>query len=87
MTNIILLIKSKYGDAIITLSKYSYGIYLCHYLVFFYLKRLIIPYVNLLSLNSIIAIPLLVAVILTISMIILWILNKIPYVNRITGVN
>lgn len=80
-------INSKYGDPIITLSKYSYGIYLCHYLVFFYLKRLLIPYVNLLSLNSIIAIPILVAIILTISMIILWILNKIPYINRITGVN
>ena len=80
-------IESKFGDAIITLSKYSYGIYLSHYLALFYFIRFINPYVNLLSLNSIIAIPILVAIILTASMTILWILNKIPYVNRITGVN
>lgn len=78
-------IEDKYGDIFLTFSKYSYGIYLCHYLVLYHFKWFINPYVNLSSLNSIIAVPVLVIITLMISMLILWILNKIPYLNKITG--
>lgn len=78
-------IERKFGSAIITLSKFSYGIYLCHYIVLLYLKRFVFTFINLSSLNSIVAIPALVILTLTISMLILLILNKIPYINKVTG--
>lgn len=79
--------KSKYGDSIVLLSQYSYGIYLSHYLVLFNLKRFIMNYIDYASQNSIIWIPLLVIITLISSFIILWILNKIPYLKKVTGAN
>ena len=85
-TEIFKKIEDKYGNIIISLSKYSYGIYLCHYLVLFNIKLFLSSYIDLTVQNSIIWIPLLVAVTLIISVLILWILNKIPYVKNITGI-
>jgi surface polysaccharide O-acyltransferase-like enzyme len=79
---------SKFGDGIVVLSRYSYGIYLCHYLVLFHMKKFkLLYYVDFPHQNSLIWIPLLVIIVLTISFIKLWILNKVPYLNKVTGVN
>ena len=73
----------KLGKALTTISKYSFGIYLCHYLILHILK------INLITLyhneNPIVWIPLLVIFTVLISLGILSILNKIPYLNRFTG--
>lgn len=74
------------GSAITTLSKYAYGVYLAHYLILFNLKLFISGYVAISSLNSIIWIPILVISTLIICLVILYILNKIPYINKIAGV-
>ncbi|MBQ6100170.1 MAG: acyltransferase [Methanobrevibacter sp.] len=76
---------SKYGDMVIELSKYSYGIYLAHYVVLFELKRFVYFNIGSNYMNSIIAIPAYVLVTLAITVAILWVLNRIPYINRISG--
>lgn len=76
---------SKFGNAITTLSIYSYGIYLAHYVILFYLRRVMMNFTNVYALNSIIWIPIFVILTVTASFVILYILNKIPYLNKITG--
>ncbi|MDO5823304.1 acyltransferase [Methanobrevibacter sp.] len=74
---------NKLGNALTLISEYSFGIYLCHYLVLHILK------LNLFSLyygqNPIIWIPVLVITTTLISLLILWILNRIPYLNKFSG--
>lgn len=71
------------GKALITLSKYSFGLYLCHYLILHILK------INLIGIyhnqNPLLWIPVLVVLTILISMAILGILNRIPYLNNFTG--
>ena len=65
---------------IFALAKYSYGIYIFHYSVMLYLMRNLIIHVNH-SLYMVIIISLT----LGISVAIMSILNRIPYLNRIIG--
>ena len=71
------------GKALITVSKYSFGIYLCHYLILYILR------INLIGLyhnqNPNVWIPLLVLLTVLISLAILSILNRIPYLDKFTG--
>ena len=71
------------GKAFLTISKYSFGIYLCHYLILHILK------VNLITLyhnqNPIVWIPLLVALTVLLSLAILSILNRIPHLDKFSG--
>lgn len=78
--------KNKYGNAITTLSRYAYGIYLAHYLILFHMKNVINSIVPLSSLNSIIAIPVMAISVVIICFAILYVLNRIPYINKIAGV-
>lgn len=71
------------GNALITVSKYSFGIYLCHYLILHILKINLYPLHH--NQNPILWIPLLVILTVLISLAILGILNKIPYMNKFTG--
>ena len=71
------------GKAFITVSKYSFGIYLCHYMILHILKNNLIGFYH--NQNPIVWIPLLVILTVLISLAILGILNKIPYLNRFTG--
>ena len=71
------------GKALITVSKYSFGIYLCHYLILHILKMNVFK--HCFNENSLIFIPLLVVLTLGISLVVLWILDRIPYLNRFSG--
>ena len=71
------------GSLTISLSRYSYGIYLIH--VLFLLSFAIL--VDFANGSAILWIPLLIIVILLLSWIVLVILNRIPILNRITGIH
>ena len=73
------------GSALTLISKYSYGIYLCHYVVIFSLKRNFTRF--FLDMNFIISIPFMVICSLVISLVILWALDKIPVLNKFSGIN
>jgi len=76
---------SKYGHAVTSLSQYSYGIYLAHYLILHLLLLILNPYLHITSFNSIIAIPVIVALVFAVSVIILSTMDKIPVLNKFTG--
>lgn len=71
------------GKLFITISKYSFGLYLCHYMILNLLK------INLIGIyrnqNPLLWIPILVILTTSISLAILGILNRIPYLDRFTG--
>ena len=71
------------GKAFVTVSKYSFGLYLCHYLILHILK------INLIGIyhnqNPLLWIPVLVILTTLISLSVLGILSKIPYLNVFTG--
>lgn len=71
------------GKAFITVSKYSFGIYLCHYVILHILKNNLIGIYH--NQNPIVWIPLLVILTVIISLAILSIMDRIPYLNRFTG--
>lgn len=73
------------GNAFTTISNYSYGIYLIHYLVLYCIKINLIKYINFTQGNSLIWIPVLVILTTAISLIILSIFDKIPYLDKVTG--
>lgn len=73
------------GKLFTTVSNYSYGIYLVHYLVLKYLKLKLINIVNFAQGSSLIWIPILVILTTAISLGILAILDKIPYLDKVTG--
>lgn len=73
------------GKLINSLSKSSYGIYLVHFILMKYLYVLILFKIDYNNLNPIIALPILLIVVLVLSWIVIIILSKIPYLNRISG--
>ena len=73
------------GKLFTTISNYSYGIYLIHYLVLARLKINLIRYVNFTQGSSLIWIPVLVIATTAISLAILAILDRIPYLDKVTG--
>ena len=73
------------GKLFTTISNYSYGIYLIHYLILARLKINLIRYVNFTQGSSLIWIPVLVIATTAISIAILAILDRIPYLDKVTG--
>ena len=73
------------GKAFTFISNYSYGIYLIHYLVLYCIKINLIKYINFTQGSSLIWIPLLVILTTGISLIILEIFDRIPYLDKVTG--
>lgn len=71
------------GKSLITISKYSFGIYLCHYIVLNMLKVCLVKYFY--NQNPLIWIPILVILTVSISLVILIILNRIPYLNKFSA--
>ena len=86
------LSKSKYSlknnkikKAISTISMYSFGIYLAHYVILHSLRMNIAKIIDFTSQSPLIWIPLFVILTTFISLIILVILDKIPILNKFTG--
>lgn len=75
--------KGNFGSLITVISQYSFGIYLCHYLFLYELKRHLVRFYA--YQNPLIWIPTLVILILAISLIVLFILNSIPDLKRFSG--
>ena len=73
------------GKAFTLISNYSYGIYLAHYLVLYCIKINLIKFINFTQGSSLIWIPALVILTTAITLIILSILDKIPYLDKVTG--
>ena len=73
------------GSSIISLSKYSFGLYLCHYLILHILKVNLFRFYH--NWHPLIGILVLVILTVSISLLILWILNKVPVLNKFTGKN
>ncbi|WP_407380270.1 acyltransferase [Methanobrevibacter sp.] len=80
-TNIMMKFENKFGDLTRLVSNYSFGIYLSHYLIL----KIIFNNLNITCENLIILIPLLVVLTLAISIIVLEILDKIHYINKVSG--
>ncbi len=74
---------SNFGYLITMISQYSFGIYLCHYLILHMLKRRLVRFYAYQS--PLIWIPTLVILTLVISLIVLFILNRIPVLKRFSG--
>ena len=75
--------ENRLGSFITLISKYSFGIYLCHYVILHKLRRdLVVYYAHQ---SPIVWIPVLVVLTLAISLAILFVLNRIPILNRFTG--
>ncbi len=73
---------SKSSKIIDFISKYSYGIYLVHVLVLFYLSKIGIDFSVM---NPIFSIPLTTLLCLVLSTFIIYVVNKLPYGNYISG--
>ena len=73
------------GSVFTIISNYSYGIYLIHYLVLYRLKTHLIKIINFTHGSSLLWIPVLVILTTAISLIILSILDRIPYLDKVTG--
>ena len=76
---------NRLGNAFTTISNYSYGIYLIHYLVLYCIKINLIKFINFTQGSSLIWIPVLVIITTAISLAILAVLDKIPYLDKVTG--
>lgn len=72
------------GGLTVSLSKYSYGIYLIHIL---FLRIFLLSDLDFIHRNPIKWIPFLIIAILILSWATLAILNRIPLLNKITGVH
>jgi len=75
--------KSKLGLIILKISKYSFGIYLIHYLILYILRLNILTRIT--NPNPLLWIILLVVLTLIISLAILEVLDRIPYLNVFSG--
>jgi surface polysaccharide O-acyltransferase-like enzyme len=73
----------KSSIVILSLSLFTYGIYLSHLLLF---KYLLICHVSFASMNALVSIPLLSVGFLFVAWVSMIILSKIPFLNRFTGV-
>ncbi len=78
---------SSVGNLISMISRYSFGIYLSHYVILNFLRIRIVRVVNYTQYNPLICIPILVIVVLTISIAILWVMERIPYLNKFSGIS
>ena len=74
---------SRLGYSITWISKYSFGIYLCHYIILHRLKVILVSFYA--NQNPLIWIPVLVIITLVISLAVLSVLNRIPFLNKFTG--
>jgi surface polysaccharide O-acyltransferase-like enzyme len=75
--------ESYFGNAIINLSKYSFGLYLCHYLILYILRLNLFGFYR--GWNPLVSILMLVILTVSISLLVLWVLSKIPYLDKFTG--
>ena len=73
---------SKLGDAINSISFTSFGIYLCHMMIFVLFQYILTP---LQDQNYFIYVNLVLILTIGISWFIIWVLSKIPHVNKILG--
>lgn len=77
--------RNSVGMIITTISKYSFGIYLAHYVILHSLKLNLSKFIDFSSQNPIIWIPIIVILTLMISILVLAILNRIPYLSKFSG--
>lgn len=77
-------IENKLGSLTNTISRYSYGIYLVHMI---FLNLIWIYLFDLTKLNTTLGIVITSALVLLLSWLSLWVLNKIPGLKKITGAN
>ena len=85
-TGIFNKIQNGFGGRFINLiSRYSFGIYLVHYLILCELKRNLIRYVDFLHQSPLFWIPCMVIITLVLSLAILQILSKTKYLADVTG--
>lgn len=77
--------ESKFGDAIVVVSRYSFGIYLVHYLIIHILRYNVLTHID--HPNPFVGILLVVSFTLILSLIILYVLSRTPILNRLSGVN
>ncbi|MBR4447966.1 acyltransferase [Methanobrevibacter sp.] len=75
------------GKAFTYISNYSFGIYLAHYMILHCLKNNLLNLTDYTQQSPLFWIPLFVVLTLIISLLILSILNKIPYLKRVSGNN
>lgn len=75
--------KSRLGEIITLLSKYSFGIYLVHYLIIDIIKVNFLAYIH--HYNSFVEILLLFSTTLIVSLAVLFVLDRIPFINRFSG--
>ena len=71
------------GDVISVISRYSFGIYLVHYLIIDFLKLNVLSYIP--HFNTFFEIILIVIFTLIISLALLYIFDRIPFLNRFSG--
>lgn len=72
------------AKAILSMSLCSYGIYFVHYLILNYLEKFYLYSVNYIN-HPMLWIPVLVVGIFLISWFVIWIMSKIPYINKVSG--
>lgn len=78
---------NNFGNVISTISRYSFGIYLAHYVILHALRMNIIKFVNYNNQSSLIWIPLFVILTVIISFVILRVLDGIPFLDKFSGVS
>ncbi len=76
------LSKGKFASVILSLSIFTYGIYLSHLLLF---KLLLINHIDFASMNALISIPIFSLILLLVAWISMIILSKIPFLKKFTG--
>ena len=79
-----ILTSDNVSKAILSISKCSYGIYFAHYLILNYLQVFYLNPIRYYN-DPIFWTPVLVIAILLSSWILIWIMGKIPYVNKLSG--
>ena len=75
------------GMAFTYISNFSFGIYLAHYMILHSLKMNISRIINYIQQSPLLWIPLLVILTLLISLLILSVLDKVPYLKKVSGNN
>ena len=70
---------------IFTISTFSYGIYLAHYISLYSSKWIDKYYYPVYSHNPVIWLPIMIIAFLAVTILILWILNKIPGLRNVSG--
>lgn len=73
------------GNAVTTISRYSFGIYLAHYVIIYHFRLKISNIVDFTQQSSLIWIPIFVILAWVISLAVLIVMNRIPYLNKLSG--